>query len=110
MRDRALRVLQDLKRAGSVDRTQIDFIALALHGKAGGFEKVVKMIDDMVAVLKGEQLNDDQKKAYCGKQFDSSDDKKKGLERLVSDKTDTIAYSEEGIAALTAEIKALEAQ
>merc|ERR1719361_2759449 len=110
VRDRALRALQDLQRAGRPEyRTQIDFIALALHGKAGGFETVVKMIDDMVAVLKKEQLNDDQKKEYCGQQFDSSDDKKKGLERLVSDKEATIASSEEGIAALSAEIKALEA-
>merc|ERR1719479_157275 len=66
------------------------------------------MIDNMVAVLKKEQLSDDQKKDYCGQQFDSSDDKKKGLERLVSDKNAAIASSEEGIATVSAEIKALE--
>merc|ERR1719492_622497 len=95
MRDRALRVLRDLQRGGSPHRTQLDFIALAFRGKVGGFEKVVKMIDDMVALLKKEQVNDDQKKEYCGKEFDSSDDEKKGLERLVSDKEAVISDSEE---------------
>merc|ERR550532_3821478 len=58
---------------------QMDFIALALRGKKVGFEKVVKMIDNMVALLKQEQADDNDKKEYCGLQFDSLDDKKKGL-------------------------------
>merc|ERR550532_29501 len=58
---------------------QIDFIALALRGKKVGFEKVIKMIDNMVALLKQEQADDNDKKEYCGLQFDSLDDKKKGL-------------------------------
>ena len=37
------------------------------------------MIDEMVANLKTEQADDDNKKDYCGKQLDSADDKKKEL-------------------------------
>ena len=38
-------------------------------------EKVIKMIDDLVAELKQDQVNDDSKKEYCEEQFDLSDDK-----------------------------------
>merc|ERR1712113_925232 len=44
---------------------RLEFIALALRGNSKGFEKVIKMIDDMVALLGKEQVADDEKKAYC---------------------------------------------
>merc|ERR1719343_700936 len=63
----------------------------------------------MVEVLGKEQKSDDQKKEYCGLQFDTSDDKKKSLERKVSDEEAAISAAKEGIATLIDEIKALEA-
>jgi len=41
---------------------KLELLALALRGKKIGFEKVIKMIDDMVATLKVEQGDDDAKK------------------------------------------------
>jgi len=70
---------------------------------------VIKMIDDMVATLEAEQTDDDNKKTYCAKEFDSADDKKKGLERDVSDAETAIADTEEALAALKEGIAALEA-
>merc|ERR1719235_2507284 len=87
---------------------RLDFIALAIQGKKIGFEKVIGMIDDMVAALKTEQLDDDHKKEYCDKQFDLSDDKKKGLEKTVSDTETTIEDTKESISTVTSEIEALE--
>merc|ERR1711943_156151 len=46
MRARALSMINALRR--STHRPEIDFIALSLRGKKIGFEKVLKMIDDMV--------------------------------------------------------------
>jgi len=66
------------------------------------------MIDNMVSILKTEQHDDDDKKEYCAMQFDASDDKKKGLDRTVSNLETSIAKEQEGIAALAEEIKALE--
>merc|ERR1719171_2681976 len=66
------------------------------------------MIDEMVATLKTEQQDDNDKKEYCEMQFDTADDKKKGLERSVSDLEKAIAKEKEGIATLADEIKALE--
>jgi chromosome segregation ATPase len=108
MRERALAALRGVRRTKYLDRTRMDFISLALHGKAIGFEKVIGMIDEMVSTLKKEQLDDDHKKEYCDKQFDLAEDKKKGLERAISDEGTAIADTEESIATLTAEIKALE--
>merc|ERR1719440_1726286 len=85
----------------------LDFIALAIQGKKIGFEKVIGMIDEMVATLKTEQADDDAKKEYCAKEFDQADDKKKGLERTISDLETAIDDAKEGIAAKQADIKAL---
>ena len=87
----------------------LDFIALALRGKKVGFEKVIKLMDEMVVTLKKEQVDDDNKKEYCTIELDLADDKKKSLERAVSDSEKAIAEVEEGIAGVTEEIAALEA-
>merc|ERR1719463_432638 len=90
------------------NRAHLDFIALAIQGKKIGFEKVIKMIDEMVVTLKTEQDDDDHKKEYCAAQFDQSDDKKKSLERTVSDLDTAIAEAKDGIATTKEEIEALE--
>merc|ERR1740117_2548771 len=61
----------------------------------------------MAATLKTEQADDDNKKEYCAAQFDQSDDKKKSLERSVSDLETAISDAKEGIAATQDEIAAL---
>merc|ERR1719506_3581197 len=66
------------------------------------------MIDEMVAVLGAEQQDDDDKKEYCDKSFDLADDKKKSLERSISNLEKAIAKGKEAIAAAAEEIKALE--
>merc|ERR1711953_241208 len=78
-------------RAGRRDHPELNFIALALQGKKVDFGKVIKMIDEMVVVLKAEQQDDDDKKEYCEKEFDQADDKKKMLERSVSNLEKAIA-------------------
>merc|ERR1711970_591982 len=86
LRSRALAAIKSKRRP------QLDFIALAIQGKKIGFEKVIGMIDEMVATLKTEQ----------------ADDKKKSLERSISDLETAIADGKEGIAATEEEISALE--
>jgi len=104
---RALSLLQAAKAGKKSDRQRIDFIMLALRGKKVGWAKVLKMIDDMVALMKEEQLDDENKKEYCLKQFDHADDKKKGLERTEGKLETAIAEAKESISTLTEEIKVL---
>jgi len=101
-------VQQSIAKFGHV-LPRLDFIALALHGKKIGFEKVIKMIDAMVATLKTEQLDDDNKKEYCAAQFDSTEDKMKVLKGTISDLEPKIADTEDSISTLAAEIKDLQA-
>jgi len=108
MRQRALAAILAARPAGGPGRLQLDFIALALHGKSAGFEKVLKMIDDMVAQLKQEQTDDESKKEYCDVQFDTSDDQKKELEHALEDLDTAIAKDEDAITATKGEIEALE--
>merc|ERR1719231_887293 len=89
-------------------RPELNFLAMALQGKKVNFSKVIKMIDNMVATLKTEQQDDNDKREYCNMQFDLADDKKKGLERGVSNLEKAISKEKEGIATLAEEIKALE--
>merc|ERR1719517_379748 len=63
----------------------------------------------MISTLKGEQADDDAKKEYCATAFDQADDKKKGLERAVSDLETAIENAKEDIAKLAEEIDALKA-
>merc|ERR1719229_383615 len=88
-------------------RPELDLIAMAIRGKKVGFEKVIGLIDEMVANLKKEQIDDDNKKEYCDKQFDLSEDKKKELEISVSDSETAIEEMEGDIERLTEEIAVL---
>merc|ERR1719321_1071173 len=109
LRRRALAKLRGLAHSAGVQaRPQLDFIALALSGKKIGFGKIIKMIDNMIATLKQEQADDDSKMEYCSAQLDTADDKKKALERTVSDLESQIASLKEAIITVTGEIDALE--
>lgn len=107
-RARALTMIRKAQQMGKPGRQHLDFIALALHGKKVGFEKVIGMIDEMVEVLKKEQADDDSKKAYCATEFDTTEDTKKGLELSIQDSETAIAAAEETIASLVSDISALE--
>lgn len=108
VRARALAQIKEALHASKTVQPQLNLIAIALHGKsAGEFDKVLKMIDEMVALLKEEQVSDDDKKQYCESEFDKTDDKKKALDRSVSDSEKAIADAQESIATLTSEIEAL---
>jgi chromosome segregation ATPase len=107
MRSRAIALIQSA-RGQSNRRPQLDFISLALRGKKIGFGKVLKMIEDLVAELKQDQVNDDGKKEYCNTELDTADDKKKVLEKSQSDLETSIVDAKEGITSTKAEIEALD--
>jgi septal ring factor EnvC (AmiA/AmiB activator) len=107
MRSLALAAVHAAQQASNSAQPQLNLIAIALHGKTVGFEKVLTMIDEMVALLKDEQVGDDEKKTYCTEEFDKTDDTKKGLERSISQSEKAIEDAKESIATLTSEIEAL---
>jgi septal ring factor EnvC (AmiA/AmiB activator) len=106
MRQKALSMLRSVRRSQKAD-PRLDFIELAMHGGKMGFDKIIKMIDELVVDLKAEQGVDDEKKSYCLDEFDKAEDKKKGLEWDISDLEKAIADETEVIATLKSEIEAL---
>merc|ERR1719247_2913168 len=55
MQQRALSLLKAARRhRGHGADPRIDFLELALHGKNVGFEKIIKMVDDLMTALKTE--------------------------------------------------------
>jgi len=109
VRKRALLAITEAANVRPQSQPQLDLIALALKGRTQGFEKVIGMIDEMVANLKKEQADDEAKKEYCDKELDTSEDKKKELDLKVSDSATAIEELEGSIATLTEEIAALKA-
>merc|ERR1711920_481418 len=111
-RKQALSMIREAQhQANSRDKPGLELLALAFAGahSKNGFGKIVSMIESMVNTLKQEQTDDDNKKEYCALQLDSSDDKKKALERTIAGEENAIAAAKEAIAALAGEIAALEA-
>merc|ERR1719428_1862657 len=88
---------------------RLDLISLALKGKKVSFDKVLKMIDDMVTLLGQEQTDDDNKKEYCENLIDKTEDDVKQLELTVSDLGKAIADYKERIATLGEELASLAA-
>merc|ERR1719388_670299 len=105
-RHAALKAFSGISKKGR--STDLQLIVMALHGKKVSFDKVVKMIDDMVVLLGKEQVADETKKAYCEEEFDKADDKKKALERSISDLEKVIDEAKESVTTITQEIKDLE--
>jgi len=78
---------------------------LALHVRSGGgFDKVVKMIDDMVTLLSKEQADDDAKKDFCIAELNNVESEKKELEGTISDMEAEIDEFSDSIATTTSEI------
>eukprot|EP00427_Karlodinium_veneficum_P003418 CAMPEP_0169167678 /NCGR_PEP_ID=MMETSP1015-20121227/60602_1 /TAXON_ID=342587 /ORGANISM="Karlodinium micrum, Strain CCMP2283" /LENGTH=690 /DNA_ID=CAMNT_0009240409 /DNA_START=66 /DNA_END=2135 /DNA_ORIENTATION=+ len=108
MRQRALSALKSIHAASQKKDPRLDLIELAMRGGKIGFDKIIKMIDELVVDLKKEQSVDTDKKEYCLAELDKSEDKKKGLEWDISDVSKAIADAEEQIATLKSEIESLE--
>merc|ERR1719327_1693015 len=101
-------MLKQRTRDAQKSHPGMDLIEMALQGKQMGFEKVIAMIDEMVINLKKEQEGDDSLKAYCDKEFDESEDKKKMLENSISDSETAIEETEGAIKTLAEEIESLQ--
>lgn len=87
--------------------THLDLLSLALRAKKTSFEKILKMIDEMVELLAREQTDDDSKKDYCRQEISESNDKVKGLRVDVDDSTKVLEDLKEKSLTLVEDINAL---
>jgi len=100
---------QALAALGNHKDFKLDLISMALRGKKFSFDKVIAMVDEMVALLAKEQADDNDKKEMCEMQLDKAEDDLKVLETTVADLEKSMEEGKEEIATLTDEIAALTA-
>merc|ERR1719316_2645492 len=82
---------------------------------AGGFDDVIKMVDDMVVLLGKNQADDEKQKAYCEDEFEKAADEEAAAktklgqtDAKLSELTDKIGTLMEEISGLEASIAALD--
>ena len=78
----------------------------ALRGKKVSFDKVIKMVADMVTLLCKEQVDDDSKKDMCEISIDKAEDDMQTFDVTISDLEKSIEDSTREIATITDEIAA----
>merc|ERR1719335_1747389 len=108
VRQQALAALHSSRGQGKLKDYRVSLISMALQSGKVSFEKVIKMIDDMVKLLGEEQIGDDAKKKYCEAELDKTEDELKEVDHQIEDLGKAIDDTTEAIATLTDEIKALE--
>jgi len=101
------KALEALKARKAAD-PRVDFLEVALHGGKVGFDKIVTMIDALVAELKKDQVSDDEKKRYCEDELDKTEDKKKVLAQDAADFETMLDDAKEAVSTFTVEIEALD--
>jgi len=104
-----------IKKLGAFKNTALNLLAHTITQKLGGksgvdFSSVVKMIDDMVSLLKKEQIDDESHKDYCEAEFDSSEDEQKETERALASVESSISEIKSEIEDLSSKIAALVAE
>jgi len=108
VRQQALTALHAFRGKGKNKDYRVSLISMALRNGKVSFDKVIKMIDDMVKLLGEEQIGDDAKKKYCEAELDKTEDELKEVDHQIEDLEKAIEDTTEAIATLTDEIKALE--
>eukprot|EP00933_Yihiella_yeosuensis_P047777 TRINITY_DN436_c0_g5_i1.p1 TRINITY_DN436_c0_g5~~TRINITY_DN436_c0_g5_i1.p1 ORF type:complete len:699 (-),score=246.45 TRINITY_DN436_c0_g5_i1:97-2193(-) len=112
IRGKALNLVQHLssghKTASKNTKVMADTILLALSSRGVDFSKVLKMIDEMVKVLRQEQKDEDKKKGYCEETFFENQKKVKVLDRKIKGLDQSISEKKDAMAALASDIGALE--
>jgi len=108
-KDQMRRARHVLRSSTRVRDFRLDLISMSMQGRKVNFGKVLGMLDDMVRLLKKEQVDDDKKKEYCASSFDKAEDEQKDLSRSKSDLKKKMADEKEVIGTLAEEIEGLSA-
>merc|ERR1719146_508334 len=82
---------------------------MSLSQGVHGFEKVVGMVEGMVGVLEGEQLQDDKLDTWCIAELDKAKEEAKATEVDIGELSAAVDEARDAIAATASEIDALKA-
>merc|ERR1719271_974690 len=101
------------KVAVNAKDTHVNLLLYTLGSKlklksAGGFDDVVKMIDDMVVLLGKQQKEDEKQKEYCEGEFEKAADEEAASKTKLAQTDAKLAELTDSIGTLMEEISALE--
>jgi len=100
-------IIRKMMAHDSNHKARLHMMLLALKS-GGGFDKVVEMLDNMIAALEKEQADDDKKKDWCNVEIHRIEQEVKGLEVEVSDVAADIEEKEDEFETLKSEIATLQ--
>merc|ERR1719439_400695 len=100
--------------AGKTKNVQLNLMLYTFSSKlklksSGGFDDVVKMIDDMVVLLGKQQKEDEKQKTYCEDEFEKAADEEAASKTKLAQTDATLAELTDKIGTLMEEISGLEA-
>lgn len=91
-------------KAVTTHQPQMKVLAFLLQQGKVNFFKVIKMIDDILVLLKQEQKDDDDHLAFCNRSLDTVSDEIKAMAGKIDDLTTAIEEDEAHIEVFTSEI------
>merc|ERR1719161_3370342 len=99
--------------AGKAKDVRVNLLLYTLGSKlkmksTGGFDDVIKMIDDMVVLLGKQQTEDEKQKAYCEDEFEKAADEKAASKTKLAQTDAALAELTDKIGTLMEEISALQ--
>eukprot|EP00933_Yihiella_yeosuensis_P035757 TRINITY_DN2934_c0_g4_i1.p1 TRINITY_DN2934_c0_g4~~TRINITY_DN2934_c0_g4_i1.p1 ORF type:complete len:765 (+),score=230.89 TRINITY_DN2934_c0_g4_i1:147-2441(+) len=80
-RNQAAQAIQAIGQTDDSNDQRLSLLALAVQSNAVNFGKVLRMIQDMIGVLKDEQGTEDQKKKTCEEDMEKNKEEKEELEK-----------------------------
>merc|ERR1719473_1033302 len=102
-------MIQSAMKSDKAHAMNRHLMLLALSQGVHGFEKVVGMVDGMVGVLEGEQVQDDKQDVWCLDELDKAAAEMKATEVDIGELGAAIDESRDSIASTASEIEALKA-
>jgi len=102
-------MIQSAMKSDKAHAMSRHLMLLALSQGVHGFEKVVGMVDGMVGVLEGEQVQDDKQDVWCLDELDKAAAEIKATEVDIGELGAAIDESRDSIASTASEIEALKA-
>merc|ERR1719353_2154643 len=106
---RAKDIIQGAMSADKAHSMKKHLMLLALKSGMGGFEKVVGMVDGMVEVLEGEQVQDDKQDVWCLDELDKAAQEIKATEVDLEEVRAAIETGRNGVSNVASEIEAIKA-
>merc|ERR1719389_248244 len=102
-------MIQSAMKSDKAHAMSRHLMLLALSQGVHGFEKVVGMVDGMVEVLEGEQVQDDKQDVWCLDELDKAAEEIKATEVDLEEVRAAIETGRDGVSNVASEIEAIKA-